>query len=176
MDLYFSYANYDRTKYEILEDEKIKYTCVYDEKMFTKNLYNEHAELVATGSFNIINRMIPLRLLPFTIKLHKENANIRVRFKMLMLTHYYFEYNNDIYKGVFHFGTKISIFKNEKQIGYYNTHRMKLIINKDENFSLILLFCLHMYSDFRGEDADGGNPAFNIVFPLKRFNTNWKPN
>jgi hypothetical protein len=176
MELYFSLANTDRTKYEVLEDEKIKYTCVYDEKKFSKSLYNERGELLATGSFNITNRATPLRLHPFTIKLHKENANIGIHFKMLMLTHYYFEYNKDIYKGVFHLGTKISIFKNENQIGYYKTSRMKLIINKDENLSLMLLFCLHMYSDFRGEDADGGNPTFNIVFPLKRFDRNWKPN
>ena len=119
---------------------------------------------------------MPLRLQSFTIKLHKENADIRVHFKMLMLTHYYFEYKKDIYKGIFHFGTRISIFKNEQQIGYYNTSRMKLTVNKDENVPLLLLFCLHIYSDFRGEDTDGGNPVFNIVLPLKRFNKNWKPN
>jgi hypothetical protein len=172
-------------QYLISDGEKTRYTCLYHEDKFIKTLYSQEKEIVATGFFDFTEKKMALRLHTYIIKLNKEDIEVKIYFKPLLLTCYYFEYKKDKYKAILHLGKKISIFKNENQIGYYVTdsiisapdiHGMKLIVNDDTNLPLLILFCLHLYSDFRGEDAEGGNPAFNLVVPLKKFNKKWKPN
>ena len=51
MNFYYSPADSPLTKYNILNEDQLVYTCQYEELTFTKKLFDKNAELVATGSF-----------------------------------------------------------------------------------------------------------------------------
>jgi hypothetical protein len=185
MNLYIIPDSKGKFNYGVYIEEYKAFVCCFDENNFTKTLYSVQDEIVAIGFFDFTKKTLVLRLNTFVIELKSEETKVNIHFKPFPITKYQFSYKNDNYQAILHFGRKISIFRNGKQIGYYVTDTnlfesdvrgMKLVLDDDSPIPLMILFCMNIYSDFRGEDADGGNPAFNFVLPLKRFDNNWRPN
>ena len=85
-----------------------------------------------------------------------------------------------------HWGYKISILKNDSQIGYFLTGKsikdnlwdMLLVCDDNANIPLILLSCLHISSDFTSENnsSDGGHVNYNVSLQLKKVDRKWRPN
>jgi hypothetical protein len=182
MEFFFYHGDVSRNVYIVTNNEFITYECRYERKKFTKYLYDNNNKLFASLRFNVTKKWVPEVLQPCVLRLEESNEEILVHFKSFPFTYVWFNYNNNIFKAIFHIGRKISLFKNEIQIGYYITDTefngsrgMKLVINKHESLHLLLMFCFRLYSDFWDEGSGGDNPAFNLVLPLKRFNKRWRP-
>lgn len=92
--------------------------------------------------------------------------------------------DTDKYDIISHRGTKMSIFKNDKQIAnvvekvvnLFNTKTMVLNYNKTENTELLIGIALAIYGDFY--HSPGATLTFNFghIGPeLKKFDDNWYP-
>jgi uncharacterized protein YxjI len=92
---------------------------------------------------------------------------------------------NDCYDIYGHRGRKYSIYKNNKQVAYWDKQAVswfagdnyKIIADKGSDVDLLIGFCL-IIDNFRSDDHDGKTVDIdvgNIFFQAKKFDTGWQP-
>lgn len=171
----------NRQHYFISMNNKVILNAYFDKGRTLKEIYTNDNLKVSQG-FPYISHS--LQLTPhYLIQTfdQKRNLEILIRRKSSLLGTCVFSVENTFYLIARHFGHKFSIFKNEKQIAYYQTagidlgsNHMRLIANNDINIPLFCSIALYLYSDFGNEYPDTNAP-FYFGFQAKRFNKGWKP-
>lgn len=183
MEIKFTHEAPERKRYLISVDDIVSYTAEYDRKAGIRILLNLENILQAQGyyeyEFNGKLLWVPLRAI--TVYLTPENP------RKIFLKHKYFPdsvtafiFEGDQYEAFFHFGNKVSIFKNKIQIAYYEVSKyttgdwdMILIADYDIIKPLIIMFCLSLYSYLFGENE--AQSMFNLSFWSREFDETWKP-
>ena len=118
---------------------------------------------------------------PYEIVL-EGNILIVVHSRILPHYTYHFNFENNRYKAIMHWGTKVSFFQEETQVGYYLKDYllnykvgMKLVLNRNLNLDFFTILALNIHSNFTAENRDGGVPSFLITFQEKKFDGTWSP-
>lgn len=154
-------------------------------------LFNTTTIEVVDNENNTVAEIIDKVNLFFTKKieigLHDEKYNSTINFKRNIFSNtIIIPYKNHIYKFISQRGITKSIFKDDKQVGFYkrdflefSDHQfMKLILNKNEEENLLFIFAIIMVLDGR-LNSDGDEMLTinsNFLFTNKvPFDRDWRP-
>jgi uncharacterized protein YxjI len=98
--------------------------------------------------------------------------------------HYQCHCGNDNYDIYGHRGRKYSIFKNDKQIAYWDKKAVswfagdnyKIIGDKGSDADLLISFCL-VIDNFASDDHDGNTVTIDLgnLLQAKKFDNSWQP-
>lgn len=162
-------------------NNKVILNAYYDKGRTLKEIYTNDNLKVSQG-FPFNSHILQLTPYYCIQTFNQEKSlEIIIKTKSSLLGTWIFTLENSYYLIARHFGHKFSIFKNEKQIAYYQTagidlgsNHMCLIANNDINIPLFCSIALYLYSDFGNEYPDT-NPPFYFGFQARRFNKKWKP-
>ena len=180
MQVDFIQNSNNANQYYVRKDGSHVLTAAFNKKNGSKELYNRNDTLVAEGFPYSLKKF---QFIPYyVINLYRdENITILIRHKTWLQSILHFEYKSSYYQTLCHFGYKYSIFKDNEQIGYYQTGgdgilsgNMRLILNHDADHEMMCMLCLRLYSNFHGESAEE-KPAYKVTIGSKRFDRNWKP-
>lgn len=114
-----------------------------------------------------------------------DNNIIKFRTKSYWKLYYQCQCGADTYDIYGHRGRKYSIYKNDKQVAWWNKKAVtwfagdnyKIIADKDCDVNLIISFCL-IVDNFSSDDHDGNTVTYdfgNIGFQVKKFDDSWQP-
>jgi len=143
-----------------------------------KQLYQKE-KLIAEAVFKF---RLPFRIF-HTITLIETNKIITLKYTNIFKPKFVCKYNNDLYEFIPHKGHKTSIFKNEKQIGYYKDKKVEylgdqtivLVTNDDIPQHLIFTFILAIKCDFNNDYSTMSVDIGNFGPEVRKFDTAWKP-
>lgn len=167
------------SQYKIYLDHKEQFYAETD--FFSKSIINVY-ELNS-----IEKRLIIYKSLYFTYPKYKielpSGERYKFRTKNFWKTQFQFIKDGDVYDLYCHKERKVSIYKNDIQIAYWEKEAMsylagdyyEIISDKNCSHDLIISFCLILDNIL----SKGGfifNIDFGILFhEVKKFNMNWKP-
>ncbi len=114
-----------------------------------------------------------------------DNNVLEFRTKSYWKLYYQCQCGVDTYDIYGHRGRKYSIYKNDKQVAWWDKKAVtwfagdnyKIVADKDCNVSLIISFCL-IVDNFSSNDHDGNTVTYdfgNIGFQAKKFDESWQP-
>ena len=114
------------------------------------------------------------------------NGNIKFEYRTVSVwkIHHKCQVGNDLYEIFGHKGRKYSIFKNNKQIAYWDKNcvtwfdgdNYRIIADNDCDYELLMAFCL--INDNKSESSNNENALTfdlgNIGPEARKFDNNWK--
>jgi hypothetical protein len=181
MELLFHEKQHGRF-YEVKKNGTPLYLCKYDLHQEKKTVTDIAGRLLGFGIHIQPTKGFTLKTNNYLLKIGSlETKLTRSGFPESKMC---CEYKESKYCAIIHWGRKVSLIKNEVQIGYFikegnpfkgDIWNMKLLANSNEEDVFLILWCLHVYSNFIRESPDGSNPAFSISFSKTQFNKSWVP-
>ncbi|WP_160114591.1 hypothetical protein [Aquimarina sp. AU474] len=134
-----------------------------------------------SATINLNINFLPFKA-SYGINYTDSNSTLTIEYKGLFKPYYKFVHDNNLYEIYPHRGTKTSIFKNNKQIAFYehtflNRFNKSLIkINCDSDINIDILFTLISVIDFDfDEDSQTVTIDFGNIFQARKFDENWSP-
>ncbi|WP_341225510.1 hypothetical protein [uncultured Arcticibacterium sp.] len=114
-----------------------------------------------------------------------DNNIFQFRTKNLWKLHYECQVAGDLYEIFGHRGRKHSIYRNDKQIAWWDKEAVswfsgdnyRLIADNDSDIELLISFCLIM-DNVKSQNKKGNTVTVDlghIGFQAKEFNPNWRP-
>lgn len=185
MDLYFLKERGIGKKemYFIKLDGQDLFEAVYDKKKGVKELFDTEGKLLAQGYYWWDMQKGILGMPPYILKFSDAPGNWLVIYRKTFphqIT--WFDYKGERYSSYYHFGCIASIYKNGEQIASYRTDNdwsngwnMILSVDCDVDKILLVIYSLHIYSNFFWESSDGRKPSLNFAFWSKKPNKSWQP-
>lgn len=171
-----------KDKYFVSSQGEIVFEAYYDSKTQAKEVYDSSGNLLAQGYYWWEKQEKIFKNPPYILRLLTLPEKRLVVYSSEhpdKIT--WFENNGDRYSSYYHLGCVVSIFKNDIQIASYNTendssNNWNMILTADDDIEQILLviYALHIYSDFLPE-GDGRVPSLNLAFWSKKPNLEWQP-
>lgn len=111
------------------------------------------------------------------------NEIINFKTKSFWKSHYQCQHGKDIFDIYSHVGTKCSVFKNDKQIAWWDIDTVTLlegdnytiVTNSSSDQELLIAFCLMLDKNMGGSFEVLTVNVGNILDEAKAFDPNWKP-
>ena len=114
-----------------------------------------------------------------------DNNVLEFRTRSFWKRYYECQQGADLYSIYGHRGRKYSIFKNDRQVAWWDKRAVswfagdnyKITADRDCDIDLIISFCL-VVDNFSSDNHDGNVITFdfgNIGFQQRRFDDNWQP-
>ena len=164
-----------------LKDEDLDYECIFVRSGFkTKKHVFKNQNLLASIDLSI--KFLPFKVW-YTIDFVDSNQTYTLQYKKILKPYYIFSHEGDLYEIYPHRGTKTSIFKNNRQVAYYentfinrfNKSLVKIYCDKGINLDVIFILISSINFDFE-DDSHTGTINFGNIFQVKKFDKNWTPN